>query len=109
MANNAVGRPLFSLLDSKLRAAFNPVNLTIVNESRMHAGHSGNPSGDPDAETHFRVEMISEAFEKKPLVQRHRQVYDLLKEELEPGKIHALALKLKTPSEAEKEASKRTL
>lgn len=56
-----------------------------------------------------RVEIVSEAFDKKPLVQRHRQVYDLLKEELEPGKIHALALKLKTPLEAEKEASKRTL
>lgn len=56
-----------------------------------------------------RVEIVAEAFEKKPLVQRHRQVYDLLKEELEPGKIHALTLKLKTPVEAQKEASKRTL
>jgi stress-induced morphogen len=28
--------------------------LNIVDESHKHAGHSGNPSGSPDAETHFK-------------------------------------------------------
>lgn len=26
----------------------------LVSQSHKHAGHSGNPSGAPDAETHFR-------------------------------------------------------
>ena len=59
------------------------------------------PGGGPDAETHFRVDVISTAFEAKSLVQRHRMVYDLVKEELAaPGGVHALALKTKTPAEA---------
>lgn len=44
------------------------------------------------------VEIVSEAFQGKPLVARHRLVYTLLKEELDAG-LHALALKTKTPSE----------
>ena len=33
--------------------ALQPQALTIQNDSHKHAGHSGNPSGAPDAETHF--------------------------------------------------------
>ncbi len=40
--------------DRKLEAALKPVQLKIVDESHKHAGHSGNPSGNPDAETHFK-------------------------------------------------------
>ena len=63
-----------------------------------HAGHAGNPGGGPDAETHFRVKVVSEEFTGRAKVQRHRLVYGLLKEELEAG-VHALALKTKTPEE----------
>ena len=38
----------------KLESALKPVTLNIIDESHKHAGHSGNPSGAPDAETHFR-------------------------------------------------------
>jgi stress-induced morphogen len=48
-----------------------------------------------------RVEIVSEMFEGKTLVQRHRLVYQALSEELEAG-LHALALKTKTPAEADK-------
>ncbi|KFM28129.1 SufE-like protein, chloroplastic [Auxenochlorella protothecoides] len=82
----------------KLTAGLQPVTLKLTNESHKHAGHTGNPTGAPDAETHFNVEIVSEAFQGKPLVARHRLVYTLLKEELDAG-LHALALKTKTPSE----------
>ena len=96
--------------NSKLQAALAPVSLSIANESHLHAGHSGNPSGSPDAETHFRVEAVSEAFEGKNPVARHRLVYGALGNELKEG-LHALALKTKTPREAQaaaeaKEAAK---
>ena len=71
----------------------------MKNDSHKHAGHSGNPSGAPDAETHFTVEVVSPAFEGKSAVQRHRMVYALLSEEFTAG-LHALALKTKTPAEA---------
>lgn len=44
------------------------------------------------------VEIVSEAFQGQSLVARHRQVYGIVKEELDAG-LHALSLKLKTPQE----------
>lgn len=95
---------------SKLQAALAPVSLSVANESHLHAGHSGNPSGHPDAETHFRVDAVSESFEGKNPVARHRLVYAALGSELKAG-LHALALKTRTPREAQaaaeaKEAAK---
>lgn len=89
---------------SKLQAALAPVSLSVANESHLHAGHSGNPSGAPDAETHFRVEAVSEAFEGKNPIARHRLVYSALGSELKQG-LHALALKTRTPREAQAAAA----
>lgn len=46
------------------------------------------------------MEVISEAFKGKTLVQRHRMVYTVLDEELKVKGVHALALKTKAPDEA---------
>ena len=48
---------------------------------------------------HYRAAVVSEAFEGKTLIQRHRMVYDALKDEMK-GPIHALTLEVKTPAEA---------
>ena len=47
------------------------------------------------------VKIVSEAFEGKKLVARHRMVYALVQEELDAG-LHALSMKLHTPGEADK-------
>lgn len=91
--------PPFTLPRSKLTEALQPSSLRVANDSSKHAGHSGNPSGAADAETHFSVEVVSRAFEGKSLVQRHRVIYGLLQAELDAG-LHALALKTKTPAES---------
>jgi BolA-like protein 1 len=52
-------------------------------------------------ETHFRIEIVSDIFEGKTLIQRHRLVQDLLKDEFSSG-LHALSLKLKTTKEFSK-------
>lgn len=83
----------------KLQESLKPSSLHILNESHKHAGHAGNPTGAADAETHFKVEIVSEAFEGKNLVQRHRMVYQLVSDELQAG-LHALTLKTSTPKEA---------
>jgi hypothetical protein len=41
----------------KLQDALAPSALNIINDSHKHAGHAGNPGGEPDAETHFRIEV----------------------------------------------------
>jgi BolA protein len=98
-------RPIYGRIHAKVTQGLAPTSLVIKDESFMHAGHSGNPSGDPDAETHFKVEIVSAAFEGKTAVARHRQVYALLEQEIKDG-VHALSLKTKTPAEAERSTSK---
>jgi len=95
-----VGRPVYNAITQKLTRALAPVSLVVIDESAAHAGHVGNPArGDPSAETHFKVEVVSEAFEGKRQVLRHRMIYDALSEEMN-NPIHALQLKTKTPTEA---------
>ncbi len=81
----------------KLAAAFAPILLEIVDESARHAGHAGH---DGRGESHFRVKIISDAFKGQNKVARHRAVYAVLADEMQPDGIHALALDLKTASES---------
>lgn len=82
-------------IDEKLRATLAPVRLAIEDESSKHHGHAGWREG---GETHFRVEIVSQAFEGKTRVARQRLVYAALKEELDAG-LHALAMETLTPTE----------
>jgi BolA protein len=83
---------LRATIEDKLRAAFEPALLEVVNESHMHKVPKG-------AETHFKVVLVSGAFEGKSSVARHQMVYRALSEEMRPGKIHALAITSRTPAE----------
>ena len=82
-------------IDSKLRTAFAPAHLAIEDESSKHHGHAGWREG---GETHFRVEIVSTAFEGQNREARQRLVYAALKQELDAG-LHALALTTLTPAE----------
>ncbi len=82
-------------IEKKLTAALAPTRLSIIDESHLHAGHSG---ARPEGETHFRVEIASDRFDGVGRVQRQRLVYEILAEELK-GPVHALALKTRTPAE----------
>ncbi|KAI4389711.1 hypothetical protein MLD38_001910 [Melastoma candidum] len=74
-----------------------PVKLEIEDVSYQHAGHAG-VRGSGDGETHFNLSIVSDGFEGKSLVKRHRLIYDLLQEELNSG-LHALSISAKTPTE----------
>jgi len=50
---------------------------------------------------HFRVSIVSTAFEGKNLLDRQRFVYNALDEPMKDGRIHALELKSITPNEVE--------
>jgi len=82
-------------IDNKLRTKFEPLRLAVEDESSRHQGHAGWREG---GETHFRVEIVSAAFEGQTRVARQRLVYAALKDELDAG-LHALALTTLTPSE----------
>ncbi len=82
-------------IDNKLRQRFTPARLSVEDESSQHRGHVGHREG---GETHFRVEIVSAAFEGHNRVARQRMVYEALKAELDAG-LHALAITTLTPAE----------
>ena len=82
-------------LIAKLTRALDPVRLDVVDESARHAGHAG---ARPEGETHFRVEVVSRAFEGLSRLARERLVHQALAEELK-GRIHALSVTARTPEE----------
>jgi BolA protein len=85
-----------SQIEKKLRVAFQPESLRVVDESHLHAGHAG---ARREGETHFRVTLVSPAFAGKGRVERHRMVNTVLAAEL-AGPVHALAVHASAPGEA---------
>ncbi|MFE8071979.1 BolA/IbaG family iron-sulfur metabolism protein [Marinobacteraceae bacterium S3BR75-40.1] len=78
-------------LEQKLSSHFQPQHLEVENESHQHAV-------PPNSETHFKVTLVSDAFEGKRKVARHQAVYQIVNDELQQG-LHALALHIYTPEE----------
>lgn len=72
-----------------------PTRLDVEDESHRHAGHAGWREG---GETHFRIDVVSPAFQGKSRVERHRLVNDMLREAFSRG-LHALAIKARAPGE----------
>ncbi len=50
---------------------------------------------------HFEALVISDAFEGKSLVQRHRMVMATVNDQIASDELHALSIKAKTPAEME--------
>jgi BolA protein len=82
-------------ITERLNADFSPARLEVQDESHQHAGHAGSR---PGGETHFRVHIVSDAFQGKSRIERHRMVNAALAEELAGG-VHALAIHARTPGE----------
>jgi len=83
-------------IENTLRGQFSVDALSIVDDSSRHAGHAG---ARPEGETHYRLRLVSSAFEGLARVARQRLVYQALQAEFDSG-LHALSLDLKTPVEA---------
>lgn len=94
--NGTAEGPMAARMREKLQAAFDPLELTVEDESERHRGHAGYREG---GETHFRVHLRSGAFDGKSRVERQRMVHRALKSELEE-RVHALSLSLKGEAEA---------
>jgi len=82
-------------LERKLRDAFQPEQLQVIDQTNEHHGHAGwRESG----ETHFRVEITAAAFASKSRVDRQRQIYAVLAEDMN-NPVHALSLVARAPGE----------
>ena len=91
----SVEKTIKHTITNKLREAFSPESLEVSDESHLHEGHAGHR---PGGETHFRVYIVSQAFQGKSRIERHRMINAILAPEL-AGPVHALAIKAHTPGE----------
>ncbi len=78
-------------IESKIKASLSPMHLRVVNESHMH-------SVPPGSESHFKLVIVTEAFEGEPRIRRHQLVHAILARELKEN-IHALSMETLTPAE----------
>jgi len=74
-----------------LSEALQPTHLEVINESDNH-------NVPANSETHFKVVIVSQAFNGESLIKRHRQINTLLAKQLAGG-VHALSLHTMTPDE----------
>lgn len=88
--------PIAKQIEQKLREAFSPVQLDVIDESHLHAHHAGakaHAAAGGSAESHFHVQISAGDVPGATRLSRHRAVMDLLAEEL-AGPVHALRLSL---------------
>lgn len=80
-----------SQIQAVLTQSFAPQLLQVENESHNHNVPKG-------SESHFKVVLVSAAFEGISRIERHRRVQDFVSAKQFPT-LHALTLKLYTPKE----------
>ena len=74
-------------IETSLRAAFDPRELEVEDDSDSHVGHAGH---DGKGESHFNVKIRAAAFEGMSRVAQHRAVHKAMGDIV--PRIHALAL-----------------
>ncbi len=79
---------------SRLQTALSPESLQVEDEGHLHIGHEG----AKDGRGHFRVLVVSNQFQGKNPIARHRLIYQAMGQLMQTD-IHALAIDAYTPDE----------
>ena len=90
-----------ALMRDRLTAGLAPRQLEIFDDSDKHIGRAGASGGG-----HFTVHIVAQAFAGKPLLERHRMIYDLLKDMMR-DEIHALSIQARSPDELQPSESQQ--
>ena len=72
------------LIKNKLESAFPGAQIALKNTTSMHQGHGS--SG-----LHLKTKIIYDGFKEVPLIERHRMIHEVLREEMN-SIIHALSI-----------------
>lgn len=81
-------------INRRLSEAFSPDEILVKDQSHLHAGHAG----AQDGRGHFEVLLVSDAFEGRRRLERHRMVYGALGTMMQTD-IHALTIRAFTKTE----------
>jgi BolA protein len=82
-------------IEARLRAALDPAEVEVIDDSHRHAGHAG----AADGRGHYTVIVVSERFRGLPVVRRHRLVYEAVGD-LMTTDVHALSIQALAPGES---------
>ena len=80
--------PIVTEIETRLRAAFAPTALDVVDESEKHRGHAGHTEA---GEGHFQVSITAAAFGPMTRIARHRAIHAAIGPDI-MGRIHALGI-----------------
>jgi len=86
------------LIEKCLKKSIQVTQLTILDDSQKHATH---PQALQAGGGHYQIVVVSEDFEGKTTLQRHRIIYTALRNEMK-GNIHALSIKAYSVKEFKK-------
>jgi BolA family transcriptional regulator, general stress-responsive regulator len=85
-----------TVMEQRLRAALQPTEMELIDESAQHAGHAG-AQGYAGGESHFRLTIHSAQFAGLGTLARHRLVYHALGD-LMQLRVHALSIHARPPA-----------
>jgi BolA protein len=87
--------PIATEMLRRLNSALSPSRIELVDDSEKHRGHGGY---NPEGESHFTLQIESEAFAGKSRIERQRLIYKALGE-LMRERVHALQIRARAPGE----------
>ena len=93
--STAAGPGRLERIRSQLAQTLPGAELELIDDSHRHAGHAG----ASDGRGHFRLRIVSGAFDGLRPLQRHQLVYRSLGELMQTD-IHALSITALAPEEA---------
>ena len=85
-------------IEARLRQAFAPDRLDVINDSARHAGHAGD---DGSGESHFTIVIESGQFAGVSRLQRQRRVIAALGD-IVGERVHAVAIRASAPGDGGK-------
>ena len=83
-----------TLMTERLKKAFSPIHLEIVDDGHQHVGHAGNQG----RAGYYTVIIQADALQGLSRVKAHQAVYGVLGD-LIPAEIHALSIHAYAPHE----------
>jgi BolA protein len=75
-------------INDAIKTKLNPASFEVINESHLHAGHSGD---DGSGESHWKIVLDAPDLTGETRIARHRAVHDALGKDI-IGRLHALAI-----------------
>ena len=79
----------FDIIKEKINKKFNPENLVLIDNSKLHIKHKSYDS----KKFHLKIIIKSEKLKNMDKIAAHKEIFSILKDEMN-NKIHALEIEI---------------